>query len=153
MEMPAISPTISCLPYLPWSPWAARHKLYLHGKLSMIMPATATRNSHYCTCIDHLGRCNINRNDPICVMLPLVAKVSTVTWLWRVAVTNSFANKCCQCKWSIMILSVSLCSSWLRKARKALSHCNIAGIIEYKLGQCTRAFKLCLAGNDVSFNG
>ncbi len=150
--MPAISPTISCLPYLPWPPWAARHKLYLHGKLSIIMPATATRNSHYCTCIDHLGQCGINRNDPFCVMLPKVARVSTATWLSRVAVTDSFANKCCQCKLSIMILSVSLCPRWQRQ-RKAILHCNVAGIIEYKLGQCTRAFILCLAGNDVSFDG
>jgi hypothetical protein len=30
----------------------------------------------YCTCLGHLGRSDINRNNPICVATPKVAKVS-----------------------------------------------------------------------------
>ncbi len=39
------------------------------------MPATATHDSHYCACPDHLGP---NRNDPISVAPPKVGKASTV---------------------------------------------------------------------------
>jgi hypothetical protein len=30
----------------------------------------------YCTCLGHLGHSDINRNNPICVAMPKVAKVS-----------------------------------------------------------------------------
>ncbi len=39
------------------------------------MVATVTYNNHYCACLGHLGQ---NRNDPICVTLPKVAKASSV---------------------------------------------------------------------------
>jgi len=41
-----------------------------------LSPATATWNS---TCLVHLGHSNINRNNPICVALPKVAKASTIS--------------------------------------------------------------------------
>ncbi len=48
--------------------------------VSMIMPATAKHNSDtqqsLLTCLGHLGWHDINRNDPICVALPKVAKAS-----------------------------------------------------------------------------
>jgi hypothetical protein len=43
----------------------------------MIMLATETHDCHHCPCIGHLGQCDMNRNDPICVVLPEVAKAST----------------------------------------------------------------------------
>ncbi len=48
------------------------HWRSLLAKLS----ATATRDTHYCTCLGHLGQHNINRNDPICITSPKVAKAS-----------------------------------------------------------------------------
>ncbi len=52
------------------------------AKVSAIMLATATRDrdtrQSLLTCLGHLGRRNINRNDPICVVPPKVAKASTV---------------------------------------------------------------------------
>jgi len=50
------------------------------------------------------GGATKNINEPIYVVPPKVAKASTVVtvvWLLRVAVADSFANKLCQCKWSI----------------------------------------------------
>jgi hypothetical protein len=42
--------------------------------LSAITTATATFDSHFCTCLGHLGRHNsTNRNEPTCVVLPKVA--------------------------------------------------------------------------------
>jgi len=41
------------------------------------MPATVAHDSHYCTCLGHLGRRNRNKSNPICVVLPKVAKAST----------------------------------------------------------------------------
>jgi hypothetical protein len=38
------------------------------------MPATATDDSHYCTCLGHLGRYDTDRIVSIYVMLPKVAK-------------------------------------------------------------------------------
>ncbi len=32
--------------------------------------------SYYCTCLGHLEQRDINRNDPICVALPKMAKAS-----------------------------------------------------------------------------
>ena len=46
--------------------------------LRVKMPAAATRDSHYCACLDHLGGHDTNRNDPICVILPKLARASTV---------------------------------------------------------------------------
>jgi hypothetical protein len=45
-------------------------------------------DSHHCTCHGHLGRCDINRNSPICVALPKVAMASTMV---TVAVTGIIA--------------------------------------------------------------
>ena len=42
------------------------------------MPMTATCDSYYCTCLGHLGQPDANRNDPISVALPKVAKASRV---------------------------------------------------------------------------
>jgi hypothetical protein len=58
-----------------------RHKskaVFPLAKVSTIMPATATRNSHYLLALATLGRHNINRNNPICGVPPKVAKASTV---------------------------------------------------------------------------
>ncbi len=44
----------------------------------VITPMTATSDSHNCTCHSHLGRCNKNENNPICVALPKVAMASTM---------------------------------------------------------------------------
>ena len=46
------------------------------------MPETAARDSNtrqsLLTCLGHLGRRDINRNDPICVVSTKVAKASTM---------------------------------------------------------------------------
>jgi hypothetical protein len=44
------------------------------AKFSAKTPATVTRD---CTCLGHLGHCDTNRNDLICVVPPKVAKAST----------------------------------------------------------------------------
>ncbi len=54
----------------------------------------------YLSCLGHLGRCETNRNDPNCVVLPKVDKASTVMchsahWCYR-------ANPC-QCKHSFKV--------------------------------------------------
>ncbi len=59
----------------------------------MKTPALAACNSHYCTCLGHLGQCDPNRNDPICAASPKVAKASTVvdchvSLLPKVSLTN-----------------------------------------------------------------
>ncbi len=46
------------------------------AKVSAIMLATRDRQS-LLTCLGHLGQHNINRNDPISVKPPKVAKAST----------------------------------------------------------------------------
>ncbi len=46
--------------------------------LRVKMPAAATCDSHYCACLDHLGGHVTNRNDAICVILPKLARASTV---------------------------------------------------------------------------
>ncbi len=48
------------------------------ARVSTIMPAPATCDSHYCTCFGHLGQPDTNRNYPISVAPPKVAKASTV---------------------------------------------------------------------------
>ncbi len=50
----------------------------------MKMPAILLRDITFLTCLGYLGRSNINRNDPICVASPKVAKASTI----RAAVTS-----------------------------------------------------------------
>ncbi len=49
--------------------------------------ATMTRDNHYCICHGHLGWCNKNGKDPICVTPSMVAKASTVVTIM-----------CC-CRW------------------------------------------------------
>ncbi len=59
-------------------------KLYFHWRhFKVKMPVTATCHSHCCTCFGHLGQCDPNRNDPICVTSPKVAKASTVAFCSR----------------------------------------------------------------------
>jgi hypothetical protein len=48
------------------------------GKGYVITVATMTHGSDTCTCLGHLGQCNRDRNDPLSVMLPKVAKESTI---------------------------------------------------------------------------
>jgi hypothetical protein len=48
--------------------------------------AIARRNSHYYTCLGHLGPCYTKTNDPMLVMLPNVAKASTLS----AAITDVF---------------------------------------------------------------
>jgi hypothetical protein len=67
----------------------------------MIMLATATHDNCHFTLIGHLGLCDINGNDPICVVSPKEAKASTnganhVSLFLTVSLT-----KCHQCKQSI----------------------------------------------------
>ncbi len=81
------------------APWVSH--FYIGIVFKAIMPATATHESDHCTCLGPLGWPDPNRNDPICVALPKVAKATTVTWLSCVAVTDGFDNKHRQCKWSI----------------------------------------------------
>jgi hypothetical protein len=63
-------------------------KLVSNGNVFEVkMPLTVTRDSHYCTCLGHLGwRRYTNRNDPISVALPKVAmasrKAKTLVILW-----------------------------------------------------------------------
>jgi len=46
-------------------------------KFSAIIPAISQCDITLLTCLGHLGRCDINRNDPLCVEVPKVAKAST----------------------------------------------------------------------------
>jgi hypothetical protein len=57
------------------------------------MAVTASHDSHYCTCLYLLGRCDTYRNDPICIAPPKVAKAS----IKSVAVVDISVNKICQC--------------------------------------------------------
>ncbi len=56
--------------------------IYIGDVFTAISQATATCDSHIVygqsllTCLGHLGRHDINRNDPIFVVLPKVAKAS-----------------------------------------------------------------------------
>jgi hypothetical protein len=43
-------------------------RLYIGDVFKAITAATATHDSHYCTCLGHLRLRDINRNDTICVM-------------------------------------------------------------------------------------
>jgi hypothetical protein len=64
------------------------------GKVFMAkMSPTAARASHYCTYLGLIGQCNTNRNDPVCVAPPKVAKASKKS----VAIANVFINKIRQC--------------------------------------------------------
>ncbi len=64
-------------------------KLYFHWRcFKAKMPTTVAHDIYHCTCLGHLGWYDTNRNDPICVTLPKVAKASTVTWLLRVTVAS-----------------------------------------------------------------
>jgi hypothetical protein len=54
-------------------------------------PATFQRNSHYWTCLGHLGQCS-NKTNPICVVSPKVVKASKAG-LFMMQIANSFANK------------------------------------------------------------
>ncbi len=60
-----------------------------------------------------------NRNDPIRVAPPKVAKGITVTWLSRVAVADGYANKRHQCKRSITDYARSIiyiCNVFIKQA-------------------------------------
>jgi hypothetical protein len=46
-------------------------------KFSVIIPAISQCDITLLTCLGHHGRRDINKNDPICVELPKVAKAST----------------------------------------------------------------------------
>ncbi len=59
-------------------------------------PAIVKCNSHYWTCLGPLWQCYTNRNDPIHIAPPKVAKVTTVL-LSHAAVTAIFTYKLCQC--------------------------------------------------------
>jgi len=52
------------------------------------MPAILHHNIAFLTFLGFLGRSDINRNNPICVALPKVAKASTI----RVAVAGVIAG-------------------------------------------------------------
>jgi hypothetical protein len=56
----------SIMDCLHWQSWLAK------------LLATAIQDSHYCTCLGHLGQSYQIRNDPICVTPPKVAKSSTI---------------------------------------------------------------------------
>jgi len=49
------------------------HHLHWQSLLGKLL-VTLARDSQYCTCLGHLGRYDINRNGPICVLPPKVAK-------------------------------------------------------------------------------
>jgi hypothetical protein len=92
----------------------------------MITPATATRDSLYCTCFGHLVRYDINRIINICVMSTKVAKASTVVTVacrwrwqyhpklcqWKYAFSSSFLGLLC-CIYS----SINYCSNVGKNAR------------------------------------
>ncbi len=46
------------------------------AKFRAIMPATATQDSHHCTCLGPLGRRDTDRIISICIVSPRVAKIS-----------------------------------------------------------------------------
>ncbi len=52
--------------------------MFILAKFSAIMPVILQVISHLPYFPWHLGWCDVNRNDPICVALPKVAKESTV---------------------------------------------------------------------------
>ncbi len=51
--------------------------VYIGVVFKAIMSATATCDSHYCTCLGHLGYCDRDRIIYISVALPKEAKAST----------------------------------------------------------------------------
>jgi len=51
--------------------------VHIDNVFEVKMPASGTCASHYCTCLGHLGWGDKNRNDPICVAPPKVAKASS----------------------------------------------------------------------------
>ncbi len=53
--------------------------VYIGAVFEVITPATATYDSHYCTCLGHLGHCDRDRIISIYVALPKVAKASKVS--------------------------------------------------------------------------
>ncbi len=64
---------IGPLPFLPG--YIVMHHLHWRSLLMKLL-VTVTCDNLYCTCLGHLGRCDINRNGPICVPPPKVAKAS-----------------------------------------------------------------------------
>ncbi len=71
--------------------------MFLLANVSVIMPVTETRNSDtqqsLLTCLGHLGWHDINRNDPIRVALPKVAKASkAVAQNCPLVLLTNFAN-------------------------------------------------------------
>ncbi len=62
----------------------------------MVTPATATRNSHNCTWLGHLGQHDTNRDDPIYIVLPKVAKAKKESCVAVAGIfTGNIDNKCC----------------------------------------------------------
>jgi hypothetical protein len=59
------------------------------------MPATVTCAIYHCTCLGHLGPCETNRNDPICVATPKVAKASTMIYI------------VCHCRWHFCLINIA----------------------------------------------
>jgi hypothetical protein len=50
--------------------------VYIGVVFKVITLATATRESHYCTCLGHIGHCNRDKIISIYVAPPKVAKAS-----------------------------------------------------------------------------
>jgi hypothetical protein len=56
--------------------------MYIGDVFEAKMPTTATHDSPYCTCLGHLGQRGKNKNHPICVPTPKVAKASVACTDW-----------------------------------------------------------------------
>ncbi len=53
-------------------------KPHFHSNTSVDNHNSVSLISMYSTCLDNLGQCNTNRDSPICVVSPEVAKVCKV---------------------------------------------------------------------------
>jgi hypothetical protein len=65
--------------------------VYIGNVFKVIMPATATRDGHSCTCLGHLGQHNRDRIISISVASPKVAKARASVFLSCVVVTGTNA--------------------------------------------------------------
>ncbi len=65
--------------------------VYIGVLLSAKLSATATRDSHYCACLDHLGWSNTDSIISISVALPNFAKASTSVSLSHAVVADVIA--------------------------------------------------------------
>ncbi len=66
--------------------------IYGSFTLAKFVGKTISDSSTNCTCLGHLGWCDTNRNDPICVAPSKVAKASTVVLLSPKILPINFAN-------------------------------------------------------------